>query len=76
VEDVFESYGIAGPTVAPAAVGEEAEGVLERIRGAAAGADELARATGLDAKRLAVLLSELELAGAVVEENGVYRPAR
>jgi DNA processing protein len=76
VEDVFESYGIAAPTAAAVVVGAEAEVVLARVRGAAAGADELARATGLDAKHLAVLLTELELAGAVVEEDGVYRAAR
>ena len=43
------------------------------VREAAAGADELARATGLAAEELAVALTELELAGAVTEEGGVYR---
>jgi predicted Rossmann fold nucleotide-binding protein DprA/Smf involved in DNA uptake len=57
-------------------VGEEAAAVLERLQEAPAGADELARTTGLAAGRLAVLLTELELAGAVVEEDGVYRAAR
>jgi DNA processing protein len=76
VGDVLESYGIEAQGAVVPAVGAEAEVVLERIRSAASGADELARATGLDARDLAVLLTELELAGAVTEENGVYRAAR
>jgi predicted Rossmann fold nucleotide-binding protein DprA/Smf involved in DNA uptake len=54
-------------------VGEVASRVLARISEAAAGADELARSTGLSAEQLAVALTELELAGAVTEEEGVYR---
>ena len=38
-----------------------------------ASADELARATGLSAERVAVLLSELELAGVAEESAGVFR---
>jgi predicted Rossmann fold nucleotide-binding protein DprA/Smf involved in DNA uptake len=57
-------------------VGEEAAAVLERLREEPAGADELARTTGVPAGGLAVLLTELELAGAIVEEDGVYRAAR
>ena len=49
--------------------------MLERIREAALGADELARATGLSAGELAVVLTELELAGLVNEEDGVFRAA-
>ncbi len=55
---------------------EDAAEVLERVREAPASADELARAAGLEAGRAAVLLTELELAGAVVEEDGVYRASR
>jgi DNA processing protein len=72
-EDVLESFGLEQPVGAPAVVGDVAAGVLERIREAAAGADELARATGLSADQLAVALTELELAGVVMEEDGVYR---
>jgi predicted Rossmann fold nucleotide-binding protein DprA/Smf involved in DNA uptake len=43
------------------------------VRQGAIGADELARATGLGAGELAAVLTELELAGAVAEEEGVYR---
>ncbi len=74
--DVLESYGIAVPAAAPVEVGPSAVGVLESIRAGAAGADELGRATGLSAGELAAVLTELELAGAVREEDGVYRAAR
>ena len=73
-EDVLESFGLAAPgaggslSSAPAAAA-----VLERVREGAAGADELARATGLGAGELAAVLTELELAGAVSQEEGVYR---
>ena len=74
-QDVLESYGLAvAPAQAPA-LGEAAGAVLERIRTGAAGADELCRATGLAAGELAVALTELELAGVVSEEDGVYRAA-
>jgi DNA processing protein len=76
VEDVLESYGISAPEPSAPAVGDEAAALLERVREAPAGADELARATGLAAERLSVLLTELELAGAILEEDGVYRVAR
>ena len=45
-------------------VSDEAAAVLERLRDGSGGADELARATGLDAAELAAALDELELAGA------------
>jgi predicted Rossmann fold nucleotide-binding protein DprA/Smf involved in DNA uptake len=38
-----------------------------------ASADELARAAGLDAGALAAALAELELAGVVRQDEGVYR---
>jgi DNA processing protein len=74
-EDVLESYGLALPAAAALTLGETATAVLERIRDGAADADELARATGLPAGELAVALTELELAGAVREDGGVYRAA-
>ena len=40
-----------------------------------AGADELARATGLEAGVVAATLTELELSGLVVMDGGVYRAA-
>ena len=74
--DVLESYGLALAESPAPELGEEAAGVLERVREAPVGADELARASGLPAGRVAVLLTELELAGAIVEEDGVYRASR
>ena len=71
--DVLESYGVTAPEAAAAKLGTTATAVLERIRDGAAGADELARATGLSAGELAVALTELELAGAVAEQEGIYR---
>ena len=74
-QDVLESFGLVAADRQEPEVGAPAGLVLARIREAAAGADELARATGLPAEELAVALTELELVGAVIEEGGVYRPA-
>ena len=75
-QDVLESFGLVAADRAEPEVGPTASSVLARVREAAAGADELARATGLSAEELAIALTELELTGAVLEEGGVYRPAR
>ncbi len=74
-QDVLESFGFVAAARVEPEVGAAAGAVLTRIREAVAGADELARATGLSAEELAVALTELELAGAVTEEGGLYRPA-
>jgi len=74
-QDVLESYGLAAPVRVAPELGPSAAAVYERVREAAAGADELARATGLGAGELAAALTELELAGVVREEDGVYRAA-
>ena len=74
--DVLESYGIAPAAAAAPHVGEQALAALERIRLGATSADELARALGMGAGELAVLLTELELAGTIQEEDGVYRASR
>jgi DNA processing protein len=72
-QDVLESFGLAVAPAAEPELGSTAAAVLRQVREAAAGADELARATGLSAGDLAVALTELELAGVVAEEEGVYR---
>ncbi len=72
-QDVLESYGIEVPERHAPELGANASGVLERVREGAAGADELARATGLGAGELAAVLTELELAGVVAQEEGIYR---
>jgi len=68
--DVLESFGIEE---APVELAGPAQAVLNCLRDAAGSADELARATELDAAELAVALSELELAGLAVQADGVYR---
>jgi DNA processing protein len=72
--DVLESFGLALPARVDPELGEVAMNVLERVRAAAATADELARATALPAGELAAALTELGLAGAVTVEEGVVRP--
>ena len=74
-QDVLESYGLVAAAAAPPDLGETARAVLDRIRAGALGADELARVTGLPAGDLAAVLTELELAGVVNEEDGVFRAA-
>lgn len=74
-QDVLEGYGLVVSSAGSIDVGETASAVLEQVRAGPAGADELARATGLSAGELAVVLTELELAGLVSEEDGVYRAA-
>lgn len=71
--DVLELFGLS-PATAPAVdLSETADAVLGRLRDGAASADELARATGLEAGALASALTELELAGVAVAAGGVYR---
>jgi DNA processing protein len=71
--DALESYGLEPASRVEADVGPAAAAVLARVREGAAGADELARVTGLGAGELAAALTELELAGAVVVAEGIYR---
>lgn len=66
--DVLESLGIVLPNPEPTV----AHPLLELLP---ASADELARATGLPPGEVAAALAELELAGAAVEGDGIYRAA-
>ena len=75
-EDVLETFGLVAAGQPPLAVSAVARDVLARLRDAPASADELARATGLPAAELAAALTELELAGAVADGDGVYRAGR
>jgi DNA processing protein len=68
--DVLEALGVEPPSPA-----EAPPEVRELVALLPASADELVRATGREAGELAGLLCELELAGVVSEEEGVYRPA-
>jgi DNA processing protein len=71
--DVLDVFGLVGAQAEPVDLGSSAEAVLARLRDGPAGADELARLTGLDAGTLASALTELELAGCAVAGGGVYR---
>ncbi len=71
--DVLESFGIEETAARQVGLAGPAQVVLQRLRDAAGSADELARATELDAVELAVALSELELAGLAEQADGVYR---
>ena len=71
--DVLELFGLEQAPPEAVELGPAAETVLARLRDAPASADELARATGLDAGELASALTELELAGVAVASGGVYR---
>ena len=71
--DVLSCFGLE-PTVAPApAPGGAAAVLLALVGDAPAGADELARASGMPAGEVARALVELELGGLVVCVDGVYR---
>jgi DNA processing protein len=71
--DVLDLFGLTGAEARSVQLGASAEAVLARLRDGPASADELARATGLDARTLAAALTELELAGGAVAGGGVYR---
>jgi len=50
--------------------------VLAALAEEPSGADQLGRVTGLDAAALATALTELELAGAATESEGLWRGVR
>ena len=74
-EDVLELFGIERAPPPAQALGAVAEAVLERLRESPRSADELVRAIGVDPSAGAAALTELELAGRVTIEDGVYRAA-
>jgi DNA processing protein len=71
--DVLDQLGIEAPERVPAALGAAAGEVLAAIRAGALTADEVARSTSLAAGIVAAALVELELAGAVGEDDGTLR---
>ena len=71
--DVLESFGLSSATPEPKELDDDAAEVLALVRDEAVAADDVARATGRSAGAVAALLCELELAGLVVEADGVYR---
>lgn len=72
--DVLDVLGIATPSASPNnELDPDARIVFDALRDAAATVDELVRATGLPAAKIAPALSHLELAGLVAEGEGLYR---
>jgi DNA processing protein len=71
--DVLEAYGLVAAESEPAELSYSAERVLALLRDRPAAADELARALEVLAADVATALAELELAGLVDEQAGVYR---
>jgi DNA processing protein len=75
LEDVLEAYGIERTAAAAVSLGATAETILARLGDGALTGDEVVRASGVDAGAGAAALIELELAGRVTLEDGVYRVA-
>ena len=73
--DVLELYDILPHSHVHATLGPVAEALFAQLSGSALTADELVRATALDPGASAAALTELELAGRVTFEDGVYRAA-
>jgi DNA processing protein len=73
--DVLEVFGMEVGTTAKASLGPDADSLLAKLSEQALTADELARASGLEPAAGAAALMELELAGRVTMEDGVYRAA-
>jgi DNA processing protein len=74
--DVLEALGIDAVSPPTPELGETPARVLEALTREPSGIDRLIRETGLGAAAVATALAELELAGAVVEADGLYRGVR
>ena len=74
-DDVLELFGLDRRAPAAVSLGPAAEALLERLAERPLGADELFRAAGIDPSAGSGALLELELAGRVSHEDGVYRAA-
>ena len=73
--DVLEVFGIEPAKPEAVTLGGIAGALLERLSSGAFTADELLRASGGDPAACSAALIELELAGRVTLEDGVYRAA-
>jgi DNA processing protein len=73
-DDVLEQFGLSAQSAAKHELSPEAAALLERLDSPLT-VDELVRTSGVEAARVAVALSELELAGLVTNADGVYRRA-
>ena len=74
--DVLAAFGLEPDSGRSADLGEHAAAVLAALAEEPSGADQLGRVTGLDAAALATALTELELAGAATESEGLWRGVR
>jgi DNA processing protein len=75
VDDLLDLYGVSPAEQMPAQVGPAAQALLAQLSDTALTGDELLRATVLDPGEAAAALTELELAGRVTLEDGLYRAA-
>jgi DNA processing protein len=71
--DVLEVFGIELANAEPAQLGEAAAALLAHLEDEALTADQLMRAAGVDPAEASAVLMELELAGRVALEDGIYR---
>jgi DNA processing protein len=72
--DVLESLGVEAVAGDPSpSLGTDAAALLEHLRDGALTADELVRSSSIEPAAASAALMELELAGAVALEDGVYR---
>jgi DNA processing protein len=71
--DVLEAFGLEAAEPLPLAVTGDAGRVLDALGAAPLGGDEIARLTALASGSVAALLVELELAGHVIADEGVFR---
>jgi DNA processing protein len=74
--DVLEPLGLQPCSEQAPELGAHAAAVLAALSEQPATADQLGRVTGLDAAALATALTELELAGAASEAEGLWRGGR
>jgi DNA processing protein len=73
--DVLEAFGIEAAEPKATQLGDAASRLLEHLRDGALTADELVRSAGVDPAEASAALMELELAGRVALDDGVYRAA-
>ena len=73
--DVLEGFGMELVKTEAASLGNVADALLHQLGNGALTADELVRASGVEAAQSVATLIELELAGRVTVEDGVYRAA-
>ena len=73
--DLLDLYDLPPAQRAPAPLGPAAQSLLARLSSAALTGDELVRSASLDPGEAAAALMELELAGRVTHEDGLYRAA-